>query len=198
MKPPMKLLLTLLGAGSVTAIALLVRYVDAKEATAFHFANGVQVTPIEVKPEDVLTLLDAKIWKFDVVVPDRSKMYNYTLNLCRHGKVVTLLGGLGSGPGPGGESLPNHMTVTVAMVPMGDTFSKAQQVKYSVRVYGGGSKGIFPNPFGDGFGNSEMPQIFPPDDLIYLMSGSKGAVRGFANENTTSIALKIEPLTVRR
>ena len=177
------------------AVTALVLYACTREpnTSTFQLANGVQVTSIEVKPDDTLALLDAKIWKYDVTLPDTTKMYDYTLNLCRNGKIIAPLGGVGSGPAPG-ESLPHHIQVTVGMAPMDDTFSKAKRVRYSIRVYGAGSKGTFSNPFGDGVTTySEMLESSPPDNLIYLMSGNKGNANALPAASAVAIALKIEP-----
>jgi len=185
---------------ALAAAALgLYAFTRAPTAPPYHFANGVEVTPEEVKPDDALALLDARLWKFDVTLPDTAKMYNYTLNLCRNGKVIAQLGGVGSGPGPGGEDLPRHIQVTVGMVPLDDTFSKARRVKYSIRTYGAGSKGVFPNPFAGGLGGSDMTEASAPDNLVYLMSGGgQGGAQGLPINSPVAIALKIEPLTIRR
>ena len=184
---------------ALAAVALgLYAFTRPPNPTPYHLANGVEVTPVEVKPDDTLALLDARLWKFDVTLPDTTKMYDYTLNLCRNGKVVAQLGGIGSGPGPGGEALPRHVQVTVGMVPLDDTFSKARRVKYSIRTYGAGSKGVFPNPFVS-FGGSDMTEESAPDDLVYLMSGGgHGGIQGLPANSPVSIALKIEPFTIRR
>lgn len=189
-----------IGTSLFLAVISLVLYACTRtpNEAMYQLANGVQVTPIEVKPDDTLALLDAKIWKFDVELPDTMKLYDYTLNLCRNGKVIAQLGGIGSGPGPGGEDLPRHIQVTVGMVPLDDTFSKARQVKYSIRTYGAGSKGVFPNPFAGISGGSDMTEVSAPDNLVYLMSGGgQGGVQGLPINSPVAVALRIEPLTIR-
>ena len=94
MKPPFKLLLSVLGAGVAIALAVFGWSAKAKDDATFHLANGVEVTPIEVKLDDTAQLLDAKIWKFDVALPDRKKSYYYKLTAYRQGKAIGTVGGL--------------------------------------------------------------------------------------------------------
>jgi len=184
---------------ALAAAALgLYAFMRPHAAMLYRFANGVEVTPVEVKPDDTLALLDAKLWKFDVTLPDTSKTYDYTLNLCRNGKIVAKLGGVAVGPGPGGEDLPRHIQVTVGMVPLDDTFSKARRVRYSIRTYGAGSKGVFLNPFA-GLGGSDITRASAPDDLVHLMNGGgHRGVQELPDNSPVTVALKIEPLTIKR
>ena len=196
MKPPLKPLLAVLIAGLVVALAFFGWSAKAKDDAAFHLANGVEVTPLEVKPDDVATLLDVKEWKFDVVLPDRTKGYFYRLYLSRYGRVAAQLGGVGFGPAPDGHNPPNAQVV-VGMVPLGDIFNKASQVRYSIRKYDGNVSGTFANPFSSGLSYTETPEVASSDNMIYLMSGSKNGILGGASGNAVSIALKIEPITTK-
>ena len=168
-------------------------YTRAHAEPTYRFANGVEVTPLEVQTDDTRTLLDAKIWKFDVNLPDTNKLYNYTLDLCSHGKIVAPLGGLGVGPY---HESPHHTELTVGVVPTDTTFGHAPQVKYNIKASSGGTSGTFANPFRKCIGYSDTPQFSRGNDFIYLMSGSgRGAVYGLAEEDDTSLVLRVEPLT---
>jgi len=188
MKSPVKLLLS-------AALAVFGWSVKAKDDASFHLANGIKVTPVEVKPDDLSQLLDAKIWKFDVVLPDRTKPYSYALNLCRYGRVVAQLGNMSLYPGPG--NIPRTTSIKVAMIPTGDSFSKPGDVKYQIGGDSGGISGTFSNPFGAGLSYSETPEVIAPNNMIYLMSGDKNVIYGLANQNAVSIALKIEPIIIK-
>lgn len=195
MKPPLKLLLSVLSAGAVIALAVFGWSAKAKDDATFHLANGVEATPIEVKQDDMAQLLDAEIWKFDVVVPDRTKPYSYTLDLCRYGHVVGQLGNMSLYPGPGKS--PRTASIKISMVPTGDSFNKAGDVKYRIGQDSGGTSGTFTNPFGAGLSYSETPEVAAPDNMIYLMSGGKNGIYGLANQNAVSIVLKIEPILIK-
>ncbi len=195
MKPPIKLLLAVLGAGSVIALASFGWSVKAKDDTTFHLANGIQVTPIEVKPDDTAQLLDVKLWKFDVYLPHPEKGTSLVLNLYQHGKCVKALAGGGFGPSPH----PSHHTlVTIGVAPIGEDFSKARQVKWMIQQSGGAASGVFVNPFQASQGLGWNAQVVEADNLIYLMDGTNSSVtHGDARENDTTIALSLSNVPPR-
>ena len=193
MKQPVKLLLALLGIVCIIILAYFGWSAKAKSDATFHLANGIEVTPIEIKPDDITTALDGRIWKFDVHLPDSDKIYNYSLILCQHGKFVRPLAGFGTGPVKVGDGNPNAQ-ITIGMVPIDDTFGRARQIKYNLHINSGtGTLGTFANPFKEDGGYTADVQASEPDNLIYLMSGKKSGGSSLASENDTNIALKIEP-----
>lgn len=189
MKQPIKLLLALLGAGSVTALAFFGWSAKAKEDATFHLANGVQVTPVEVKLDDMAQLLDVKIWKFDVYLPNPEEGNSLVLNLYQHGKRVKSLAGGGFGPS---RNPSHHLLVTIGIAPDGGDFSKAGQVRWMLQQNGGATRGAFVNPFQASKGLGWNTQAVEADNLIYLMSGTNSSVsHGDARENDTTIALSL-------
>ncbi len=79
---------------ALAAVALgLYAYNRTHAAPTYTLANGVEVTPVEVQPDDVSKVLDIKIWKFDVVQTDASKPLCLGLSLCRNGSVIKTLAG---------------------------------------------------------------------------------------------------------
>ncbi len=195
MKQTLKLSLSVLSVGLVAGLAAFGWSVKAKDDATFHLANGVQVTPVEVKPDDALTLLDAKIWKFDVALPDRTKSYYYNLTAYKHGKAIGTVGGLESGPGPG-QSYPSSSQLTVAMMPLGSgDFGEASQAKYSIHVYGAGTEGVFANPFKGCRSYTPETQVQIPESLITLIDGTETGLRyGDATLNDIYISLSIQPV----
>ena len=191
MKPPIKLLLGIAAAVSVTGLAFFGWSVKAKDEATIQFANGVQVTPVEVKPDDTAMALDAYIWKFDVHLPYPHKIYNYSLFLCQHGKVVSPLGGVGTGSIKPSDGIAVTQ-VTIGMVPIDDTFGKAKRIKYALRVGGAGTLGTFTNPFKDNGGYGSNVQANSSDNMVYLISGSKYGGSSIASENDENIGLQIE------
>ncbi len=192
-----QVLLGTAAAGAVTGLAFFGWSVKAKDAATFHLANGVQVTPVEVHPDDMAQLLDAKIWKFDVALPDRTKWYYYKLTVYKHGKVIGIVGGLETGPSPE-ESYPRNSPLTIAMMPVGSgNFDAASQAKYIIRTYGVGSEGVFANPIKGCHSYSTESQASPPDNSVSLIDGTETNMRyGEARLNDVSIALSIQPATV--
>ena len=189
MKQSISMLFGLLGAGSVIALAFFGWSAKAKEDATFHLADGVQVTPVEVKPDDMAQLLDVKIWKFDVYLPHPEKGDSLVLNLYRHGKRVKALAGGGFGPS---RNPSHHLLITIGIVPDGGNFSKAGQVRWMLHQDGGGMSGVFVNPFQNSKGLGWNTQVVEADNLIYLMNGTNSSVsQGDARENDTTIALSL-------
>ena len=58
LKQPLKTLLAIVAAGLATGLALFGWSAKAKDDTTIHFANGVQVTLVEVKSDDMAKLLN--------------------------------------------------------------------------------------------------------------------------------------------
>ncbi len=150
MKPPIKFLLALLSAGLVVALAFFGWSAKAKDESTFPLANGVQVTPIEVKPDDVAQLLDIKRWKFDVTLPKGKRTYVFPVSLYRNGTYVQSLGGASC------SALSNwtgerHESLFIGMLPVSGDFMHANQINAK---YGHQEQGIyfyntntFANPF---------------------------------------------------
>ena len=193
MKLPIKFLLGALAAGSVTGLAFFGWSVKAKDDATFHLANGIQVTPVEVQPDDMAQLLDAKIWRFDVALPDRTKWYYYKLTAYKHGEAIGTVGGLECGPDPG-QSYPSSSQMTIAMMPLGSgNFDVTGQAKYIIRTYGVGSEGVFANPLKGCQTYSTESQAYPSDNSISLMDGTTTNTRyGEARLNDAYIALSIQ------
>ena len=196
MKLPIKVLLGILAAVSVAGLVFFGLSVKAKDDATFYLANGIEVTPIEVKPDDALMLLDAKVWKFDVALPDREKPYYYKLTAYKRGKPAVIVGGIDVAPGPG--EMPSHSQMTIAMMPLGSgNFDEASQVKYSIRVYGAGSEGVFANPLKGCHSYTAESQVYQADSLIFLMNGMKtNAMYGDGRWNDVNIMLTIQPSTM--
>lgn len=184
-------------ASVVTTLALamvvlsLYAYTRAHAAPTYRLANGIEVTPIEVQPDDMAQLLGVKIWKFDVYLPHPEKGESLVLNLYQHGKCVKALAGGGFGPS---RDPSHHSLVTVAVAPIGADFSKANQAKWMIRQNGGAASGVFVNPFQNSQGLGWNTQVVEADSVIYLMDGiNSGVSHGDARENDTAIALTITP-----
>ena len=179
------------GASLILAVAALALYVYTRPPAAqtYLLANGVQVTSIEVKPDDMAQLLDVKIWKFDVFLPKPEKGDSLVLNLYQHGKFVKALAGGGFGP----SRNPSHqILVTVAVASIAGDFSKAGPVRWMVHQNGGGMSGAFVNPFQNNRGLGWNTQVAEVDNLIYLMNGTNNGVsHGNIREDDTTIALSI-------
>ncbi len=196
MKQPIKLLLALLGAGSVTALAFFGWSAKAKDDATFHLANGLQVTPVEVKPDDTAQLLEIRTWKFDVVQPDASKPLYLSLSLCREGKFFkTVMGGLETEPEVGSHHAHGvlHSHVTISLAPVGDTFFGARQLKYLLRTDGAGTSGTMSNPIFKGHGEVAETQAAPEDNMVFLMSTNrtKPFVNSMMASNDTTLALSL-------
>lgn len=180
---------------AVTALALYA-FTRTPNAPTFQFANGIQVTPIEVKPDDMAQLLEIRTWKFDVVQPDASKPLYLSLSLCREGKFSkTIMGGLGIGPEVGSHHahgvLRSHVTLSLA--PVGDTFFGARQLKYLLRTEGAGTSGTMSNPIFKGHGEVAETQAASDDNMIFLMSTNKikPSVNSVMASNDTTLALSL-------
>ncbi len=184
---------------ALAAVALgAYAYTRAHAPTVYLFANGVEVTSVDVQPDDLQTLLEAKIWKFNISLPDQNKMYNYSLCLCHHGKIIKQLGGFGEGFSPNKQKNA-HAHLMIGMAPIDNTFGRAAQIRYSLHLNGGGEMGTFPNPFANSIGYSETVQFVPKNNLIYLMVSSKtGALYGIPEENDDNIALQITPMALTK
>ena len=178
-----------------TSLALVVlalglyAYTRAHAAPTYRLANGIEVTPIEVKPDDMAQLLDVKMWKFDVYLPNPKEGDSLVLNLYQHGKRVKSLAGGWIGPS---RNPSPHLLVTVGFVPIGGASSKAHGIKWMLHQDGGGMSGVFVNPFQHSKGVGWSTQVAAADNLIYLMSGTDSNVtHGDARENDTTIALSL-------
>ncbi len=64
----------------------------------YHFANGLELTPIDAQSDDVERALDIKTWKFNIRMPVGGQRYWYLINLHQNGKVIRSLGGGGDVP----------------------------------------------------------------------------------------------------
>ena len=193
MKQPIKLLLGVLAAASVTGLAFFGWSAKAKDDTTVHLANGVRVTPVEVQPDDVAQLLDAKIWKFNVIVPDPNNFHRYSLLLYKHGKFVKSLAGCSIGPMKKSDNDP-QVRLTLGMVSLDDDFGKSQRIKYILRSEGTGTSGTFDNPLKNSNSYGTETQASASENLIFLMSGTDSrSSYGEARLNDTAIALEIRP-----
>ena len=68
------------------AVLSLYAYTRAHAAPTYRLANGIEVTPETIQPNDVAKVLGIKTWKFDVSLPDTRQGLQLTLNLCQSGK----------------------------------------------------------------------------------------------------------------
>jgi len=172
------------------AAASLYSYARLHAAPTYHLANGVEVTPIEVQSDDVSRLLDAKIWKFDVVWPHRKGHFRVGISQYQDGKLAkTLLGGYGMGQPNGIE----HSQITVGLAPMAGTIYGASEIKYMLSTGGSaGGTGTINNPFIHSHGYTQDAQVVPSQNLAVLMSGNlkKTWVSSPAALNETAIALE--------
>ena len=179
------------GTSLVLAVAALgvYAYSRVRFSQTYLLANGVQVTPIEVKADDTQQLLDVKLWKFDVYLPNPEKGDTVVLNLYQHGKFVKSLAGGGFGPT---RNPSHHLLVTVGLVPSVGDFSKPGQVKWLIRQNFGATSGAFGTPFQASKSLSCNTQVEEADNLIYLMNGTDGGVRhGDVREDGTALALSV-------
>ena len=166
-------------------------YTVSKDDTTVQLANGVQVTPVEVKTDDMAQLLDARFWKFKVKLPDPDSSHHYTLLFYRHGKLVQSLGGFGIGPKKKIGNDPN-VQITIGMLPNNNDFARSPRINYSLSLDGGAVSGAFANPLQGNDSYSSAAQTVPSENLIYLMSGTNSNSRyGNASMNDTAIAVQI-------
>jgi hypothetical protein len=188
MKKSIKLPLTVLSVGAVIALALFGWSAKAKNDATFHLANGVEITPIEVKSDDMAQLLEAKIWQFDVMSPAKANSFA-GIALCQIGQPSkTLAGGIGIGSG----SEPNHSHITVGLVPIAGTFFDAQKLKYSLAIGIESTTGTIPNPFIHSHGFTQDAQVIVSDNRVLLMSGNlkKNYISSPASQNEMALALE--------
>ena len=166
-------------------------YKRAHSTPAYTLANGVEVTPIEVQPDDVGKLLETKIWKFDVVWPRHQGHFRAGISLYQDGKFAkALVGGLGMGSRI--DSQPSQ--ITVGLVPMGGTIFEAKQLRYSLSTGGSTSEvGTIPNPFLHAHGYTEDMQVVRAQNLVILVSGNlkKTWISTPASMNETAIVLEL-------
>lgn len=191
-----KVLLSVIAAGAVAGLAFFGWSAKAKDDATFHLANGIQVTPVEVQPDDTAQLLEVRTWKFDIVQPDASKPLYLSLNLCHEGKFArTLIGGLGSGPPIAGSisHRPALSHIAVSIAPIGDTLFGSRQLKYLLRTDGAGTSGTMPNPIFRGNGEAADVQASPADNSVFLTSTNqhKPYVSSLMASNDTILALRV-------
>lgn len=192
-----KVLLGVTAAGAVAGLAFFGWSAKAKDDATYQLANGVKVTPFIVRDEGLSQLLDAKIWKFNIALPDHTKSYDYSLVVYKHGKIIETAGGLETGPVPGGTR-PSSDQLTVAMMPLSTgnlstgSFQESRQAKYSIRAYGAGTEGVFANPLKGCYNYTIDSQVYQEDNSIYLMSGTQTKHNQVGPSDVT-IALSIQP-----
>ncbi len=192
MKRPAKLLLGVLAAGSVTGLAFFGWSVKAKDDATVHFANGVQVTPVEVKQEDELAqLLEFKTWEFDVTCPANAESF-VALSLAQNGGTPKVIAG---GFGVASSTVaPTHFHCTVSFVPIAGGFFEAKQLKYCITTGIIHSTGTMPNPFVHAHGTTQDAEEMPVQNSVILMSGNlkKSYVAGLASQNEVALNLQFE------
>jgi hypothetical protein len=184
---------------ALAAVALgLYVYTRAHAAPTYTLANGVEVTPITVQPDDASKLLEMKFWKLDVVQTDASKPLFFNLSLCRNGKLTkSLTYTYGLGPSSRKPSrVHNHIPVTVGLVPVGDTFFGAKQLKYSLSTALVDTSGVIPNVFFKTRGfvsDTQAPYVSREGNLVFLLSANKNnPTTSDPMRNDTTLALSIE------
>jgi len=189
---------------ALAAVALgLYAYTLAHAAPTYTLANGVEVTPVEVQPDDVSEVLDIKIWKFDVVQTDASKPLYLGLSLCRNGSVIkTLVGGFDLEPAMNrGQPRPSKRShVMIGLAPIGTTIAGAKQFKYTLSTDGASLSGTMPNILLDGHGYISDAQVSRDSNVIFLLSTNKtkSSITGDAAMNDTALALSISQTPATR
>ncbi len=164
-----KILFGIVGIVSAVWFAVFLWTVKTKSDATLHLSNGVEVTPIEVKPDVAEDLLDARVWKFEITKPDAKNIYNYELELYRHNRFIQKLGGLGLGPA---NNRDNQVQLTVGILPLGNDLFRSRQIREIIRGDGGGASGTFDNPFANGASMSYFPSFSRQDNLVYLIGGN--------------------------
>ena len=191
MKQMLKLALSLLSVGLVVALAFFGWSVKAKDDATFHLANGVEVTPVEVKRDDVAQLIDAKLWKFDVVCPAKANTIT-GISFGQNGKPYKeVVGGFGESS----ATEPMHFQCTIGLMPIGGTFYDAKELKYSIS-YGeaGANTGTIPNPLIRSHGYTQDAEVIPAQNHVLLMSSNlkKTWISGRPSFNEVALALDFE------
>ena len=181
------------GMSLVLVIAALVVYAYTRvhAAPSCHFANGIEVTPIEVPPDDVAKVLGIKIWKFDVFLPDDRQGLQLTLNLCHGGKIIRSVGGSGFIPMKGQRQ--NHYLITLGLAPDDGDFSRGKRIKYFVEGQSGATSGSFTNPLQGSNGLGCGPDDFSAEEnSVYLIGGGKVGMYPITIDDT-ALAFTITP-----
>jgi len=177
---------------ALAAVALgLFAYTRAHAAPTYTLANGVEVTPMEVQPDDVGKVLGIKVWKFDVSLPDARQGIQLTLNLCQGGKIIHSVGGAGFVPMKGQRQ--RRYLLTLALAPDDGDFSRGKRIKYFLESQSGSTSGNFTNPLqgsnGLGYGPDD---ISTAENSIYLIGGGKVGTFPVSFDDT-ALALTITP-----
>ena len=187
---------SLIGLGLIIAVGAPLAWwsVQRDSVRTVHFANGIDVTPIEVHPNDVAQLLDVTIWKFKMVRPDAATPLFLSVGLYQNGKFAkTLTGGIGYGPWVGQETVhrSEQSQITFSVVPVGNTLFGAKQLRYRLATEGGVATGTIANPILGGHGCTLEAQFSAPDNLVYLMSTNKAKsyLSGDPEMNDTALVL---------
>lgn len=174
--------------GAILAIGLVASawYAKAKAGTTYHLANGIEVTPREVPRDDIAEALDAKVWKFDVVMPDDKHMVLLRLSQIGHGKLVRQLGGGNF------QTNKRHCELTVIMIPVNGDIGYAQQIRFVIQSSEASkASGYFANPLRNCGGYGEDLWFTPSINRVFLIGGGRH-VFSPAGNNDVDIAIDIE------
>jgi len=167
-------------------------YKHAHAAPTYTFANGVEVTPVEVQPDDVGKVLGIKVWKYDVSLPSAKQGLQLTLNLCRTGKIIHSVGGVGFLPMKG-QSSDRHLLLTLVMAPDDGDFSRGKRVRYFLESQSGSTNGDFTNPLrgsaGLGLGPDDVSVV---ENSVYLIGGGRVGMFPVSLDDT-ALALTFTP-----
>ena len=164
----------------------------AKDDATSHLANGVEVTPLEVKQDDnnITQLLDAKIWKFDVTCPMRANTFAL-ISIGQNGKPFKVVAG---GIGTSSAAKASHSEYTIGLMPIAGTFNDAKELKYICSVGVERSSGTIPNFLIHSHGYTQDAQVMASDNRVLLMSGNlkKTWISSPASQNEVALALEFQ------
>ncbi len=168
-------------------------YTCTHAAPTYRLANDIQITPVEVPPDNTADVLGIKTYKFDVMMPSAAQGLALTVNSCRAGKIIQSVGGGGFRP-MHGETQKSPLHLTRIMAPDDQDFSRGAKVKYLLKSTGVSVSGKFPNPLQGSKGIGYEPDgISEEQNSIYLIGGGKTGGTPVKYDDV-SLALTLTPL----
>ena len=156
--------------------------------------NGLRVEVMPIENDDLAQLLDAKMWKFRVSSNDSTnRMLVSSVKVLQHGKVVKSVGGFGVDPFTGKTA-----DVSVAMMPLHGSWSKARILKINMRMKGNSGSNTFANPFTTSQTLLTGSQFDGDAILLMASSGKQRNVSGAARVSPVSLILIFTTRPIKR
>ena len=105
-------------------------------------SKPVAISPAALSADDLATLLDAHVWKFDLTLPTNTKDVSIRLELSTKGRGSTQFGtGLET---PVRGDVPSQ--VIVGIIPLGGSKAEVEKVRVVLLTQGGLATGVEDNP----------------------------------------------------